>query len=57
MTNRMSEIPDTTEGLVELQDYLKECSTVTVMQLREEINEAAVRLMFLLDYAVMPCRL
>ncbi|PAA63386.1 hypothetical protein BOX15_Mlig017039g2 [Macrostomum lignano] len=45
--------PETTAELVRLQQFLTESSEVTVYKLKEEINEAAARLMFLLDYAIM----
>ena len=46
--------PGSTEELVSLAQYLKNASEVTVHRLREEIQEAAHRLSFLLDCAVLP---
>ncbi len=51
MSDRVSAMPDTTEGLVQLQEYLRECQDVAQHQLKEEIDEAANRLKFFLDYA------
>ncbi len=51
MSDRVSEMPETTEALVELQEYLRECQDVAQHQLKEEIDEAANRLKFFLDYA------
>ncbi|XP_045076641.1 dynein axonemal heavy chain 3-like [Coregonus clupeaformis] len=45
--------PGNTEELVALNQYLKHTSEVTVHKLKEEINEAANRLSFLLDYATL----
>jgi dynein heavy chain len=39
---------------VALNQYLKHTSEVTVHKLKDEINEAANRLSFLLDYATLP---
>ncbi len=55
MSDRVSEMPETTEALVNLQEYLRECQDVTVHKLKDEIDEAANRLEFLLDYAIFPC--
>ncbi|XP_014014461.1 dynein axonemal heavy chain 3 [Salmo salar] len=46
--------PGNTEELVALNQYLKHTSEVTVHKLKDEINEAANRLSFLLDYATLP---
>ncbi|XP_053383461.1 dynein axonemal heavy chain 3-like [Mercenaria mercenaria] len=54
MANRVSEVPDNTISLVETQEYLKQSQDVTVYKLKDEIEDAANRLMFLLDYAVFP---
>ncbi len=56
MSDRVSEMPETTEALVNLQEYLRECQDVTVHKLKDEIDEAANRLQFLLDYAIFPCK-
>ncbi|XP_030626002.1 dynein heavy chain 3, axonemal [Chanos chanos] len=47
-------VPANTEELVELQQYLRHTSEVTVHKLNDEIEEAANRLSFLLDYATLP---
>ncbi|XP_033109939.1 dynein heavy chain 3, axonemal-like isoform X2 [Anneissia japonica] len=54
ITERVSEMPETTSGVVELGEYLRTASEVTVHKLSDEIDEAASRLMFLLDYATLP---
>ncbi|KAK7493483.1 hypothetical protein BaRGS_00015194 [Batillaria attramentaria] len=51
MADKVSEIPDVTKDLVEIQAYLSEADTVTVFKMRDEIDEAAFRLLFLMDYA------
>ena len=57
MSDKVSEMPETTEALVHLQEYLRECQDTTVHKLKNEIDEAASRLQFLLDYAIFPCKL
>ncbi|KAM6951542.1 dynein axonemal heavy chain 3 [Aplochiton taeniatus] len=47
-------VPGNTEELVALNQYLKHTSEVTVHKLKDEIEEAAHRLSFLLDYATLP---
>ncbi|ESO89088.1 hypothetical protein LOTGIDRAFT_210054 [Lottia gigantea] len=54
MTDKVSEMPDTTQEIVETQEFLKASMEVTVYKLKDEIDEAANRLMFLLDYAIFP---
>ncbi|WAQ96862.1 DYH3-like protein [Mya arenaria] len=54
MANRVSEVPDNTISLVETQEYLKQSQDVTVYKLKDEIEDAGNRLMFLLDYAELP---
>ncbi|XP_061175178.1 dynein axonemal heavy chain 3-like [Saccostrea echinata] len=54
MAEKVSDVPDTTEEIVALQEYLKTSSDVTVYKLKDEIEDAASRLMFLLDYAIFP---
>nr|XP_046272658.1 dynein axonemal heavy chain 3 isoform X3 [Scatophagus argus] len=46
--------PKTTEELVSLDKYIKKTSDVTIHKLIDEIDEAAYRLSFLLDYATLP---
>lgn len=56
IADRLGEMPSTTAEIVELSDFLRESSEVTVFKLKDEIDEAANRLMFLLDYANLPCK-
>ncbi|CAH8647966.1 unnamed protein product [Schistosoma rodhaini] len=53
IVNRLNETPMDTEDLVKLQTYLREVSNTLVFKLKEEIAEAAERLNFLLDYALL----
>ncbi|XP_038676444.1 dynein heavy chain 3, axonemal isoform X3 [Scyliorhinus canicula] len=53
ISDRISEIPETTEELVNLDTFVKKSSEVTITKLKEEIFEAADRLDFLLDYATL----
>ncbi|NXH21208.1 DYH3 protein, partial [Bucco capensis] len=55
IAEKLSEMPQNTEELVELDAYLKKCNEVTVYKLRREVNEAAHRLQFLMDYADLSC--
>ncbi|XP_061086442.1 dynein axonemal heavy chain 3 [Conger conger] len=50
----ISRLPENSEELVALNQYLKKSSEVTVHKLKEEIQEAANRLNFLLDFATLP---
>ncbi|XP_078610604.1 dynein axonemal heavy chain 3-like isoform X1 [Branchiostoma floridae x Branchiostoma japonicum] len=54
IADRVSEMPDSTADLVELTDFLRTSSEVTVFKLKDEIDEAGHRLQFLLDYATLP---
>ncbi|XP_033631251.1 dynein heavy chain 3, axonemal-like [Asterias rubens] len=54
IADRLGEMPSTTAEIVALSDFLRESSEVTVFKLKDEIDEAANRLMFLLDYANLP---
>lgn len=47
--------PETTEELVSLNQFIKKTSDVTIHKLIDEIDEAAYRLNFLLDYATLSC--
>jgi len=47
-------MPDTTKEIVELTKYLSDASTVQVVTLQQQVNEAAERLQFLLRYATFP---
>ncbi|VDP25782.1 unnamed protein product [Schistosoma curassoni] len=53
ITNRLGETPMNTEDLVKLQTYLREVGNTLVFKLKEEVAEAAERLNFLLDYALL----
>lgn len=55
IATRVSDIPETTDELVELAAFLKKSSEETVYALKEEIGTAAERLEFLLECATMPC--
>ncbi|NXW28891.1 DYH3 protein, partial [Phaetusa simplex] len=55
IANRLSEVPLSTEEIVEFDAYLKKSSQVTVRKLRQEVTEAAHRLEFLMDYADLSC--
>ncbi|KAK9527005.1 hypothetical protein VZT92_015671 [Zoarces viviparus] len=47
-------IPETTEELVSLNQYIQKTKDVTIHKLIDEIEEARYRLTFLLDYATLP---
>ena len=47
-------MPDTTKEIVELTKYLTDANTVQVVTLQQQVNEAAERLQFLLNYANLP---
>jgi len=49
-------MPDNTKDLVDLTKYLENASSVMVMGLQTQVDEAAERLLFLLDYATLPCK-
>ena len=57
IAERLGETPTTTAEIVALAEFLRESSEVTVFKLKDEVDEAANRLMFLLDYAFLPCKL
>ncbi|XP_043082022.1 dynein axonemal heavy chain 3 [Puntigrus tetrazona] len=54
ITDRITSKLSNTEELVELNQYLRHTSEVTVHKLRHEIEEAVKRLDFLLDFATLP---
>ncbi len=54
ITDRITSKLSTTDELVELNQYLRHTSEVTVHKLHHEIEEAVKRLDFLLDYATLP---
>lgn len=47
----MSEVPQSTEQLVEYDAFLKKSSEVTVVKLQKELVKAGQRLQVLMDYA------
>ncbi|XP_077979573.1 dynein axonemal heavy chain 3-like isoform X2 [Glandiceps talaboti] len=54
ISDKVSETPETTEEVVNLAEYLRQAQDVLVFKLKDEIEEAASRLDFLLDYANLP---
>ena len=55
ISERCQETPEKTADLVALEEYVKNASSVKIIQLQQEVDEAAERLLFLLDYATLPC--
>ena len=53
----MQEMPTNTADLVGLTQYLERASTALVNKLQMSVDEAAERLVFLLDYATLTCKL
>lgn len=49
----MSEVPQSTEQLVEYEAFLKKSSEVTVVKLNKDLDKAAQRLQVLMDYAYL----
>ncbi|KAG8513614.1 Dynein heavy chain 3, axonemal [Galemys pyrenaicus] len=54
IADKVSEIPANTEELVNLIEFLKKSSDVTVFKLRRQLRNAVERLEFLMDYADLP---
>ena len=50
-------MPDNTSDLVALTQFLENASSVTVVNLQTAVDEAGQRLLFLLEYATLPCML
>ena len=50
-------MPDNTSDLVALTQFLENASSVTVVNLQTAVDEAGERLLFLLEYATLPCML
>ena len=46
-------MPDTTKEIVELIAYVNDASSVRIVQLQSQVDEAAERLQFLLQYATL----
>lgn len=55
ITDTIECTPESTEELVTLSQYIKKTSDVTVQKLRDDTNDASLRIFFLLDYAILPC--
>lgn len=49
MSTKLSQVTDVTAEIVELSNYLHVCSSQTMTQLLQEIQNATDRLMFLLQ--------
>ncbi len=54
IADKVSRQPTTTAELVETIEFLTQCMDSTIFKLEFKIGEAKKRLMFLLDYAIMP---
>ena len=55
ISDKVQEMPDNTKDLVALTQFLENASSVTVVNLQTAVDEAGERLLFLLDYATLPC--
>lgn len=53
ISDRCQEMPDTTKEIVELIAYVNDASSVRIVQLQSQVDEAAERLQFLLQYATL----
>jgi dynein heavy chain len=53
ISNRASELPETTAELVELQNYLNECRDVTMCNLKKKIQISAANVLFLMEHALL----
>jgi dynein heavy chain len=53
ISNRASELPETTAELVELQNYLNECRDVTMCNLKGKIRISAANVLFLMQHALL----
>ncbi|CAL4098707.1 unnamed protein product, partial [Meganyctiphanes norvegica] len=54
MSTKLSQVTDVTAEIVELSNYLHVCSSQTMTQLLQEIQNATDRLLFLLQYGKVP---
>ncbi|XP_031567893.1 dynein heavy chain 3, axonemal-like [Actinia tenebrosa] len=54
ISDKVQEMPDNTKDLVALTQFLENASSVMVVSLQSKVDEAAERLLFLLDYATLP---
>ena len=57
ISDKVQEMPDNTSDLVALTQFLENASSVTVVNLQTAVDEAGERLLFLLEYATLPCML
>ena len=57
ISDKVQEMPNNTADLVALTQYLEHASTALVMKLQTSVDEAAERLVFLLDYATLSRKL
>ncbi|KAK3717325.1 hypothetical protein QZH41_011557, partial [Actinostola sp. cb2023] len=55
ISDKVQEMPDNTKDLVALTQYIEKASSVMVVTLQTLVDDAAERLLFLLDYATLPC--
>ena len=53
MTEKVNNIPKTTQELVELIDFVRHSQTEIFPELIEEVEAAGKRLLFLLDYTIL----
>lgn len=50
MSAKSSEMPDTTEDLVELSNYVTQCRDYTLMQMKAQLRTVGDYIMFLFEY-------
>jgi len=50
MSAKSSEMPDTTEDLVELSNYVTQCRDSTLMQMKAQLRTVGDYIMFLFEY-------
>ena len=53
MTEKVNNIPKTTQELVELIDFVRHSQSEIFPELIEEVEAAGKRLLFLLDYTIL----
>lgn len=54
MADKVARVPASTAELVEIIAFLTECTENTIFKMEYKIAEAKKRLLFLVDYAIMP---
>ena len=54
MSDRLSQMPESTAELVDQHGYLQICMSDTMAEIRMRIRQTALRILFLMDYAVLP---